>query len=289
MTDSNQNGGVHAPSVTPERITEFYTQLSEMHPALDADPLALGPKRLNSKIAEVRAMMSEVERVFLQVSQDLHWYKREHRRADADFKMQVKEMLANDPEVRAGRNVADREAMAHTKLRAEQQVLDSYAFAMEDLEAVLIIVKTKRADLKDVSSRLRDQLKICQEEIGLGGRWGRAPRPGSTGEISDKSGNSVDLLVDEAIAKMGDDEEEEEAADVTGDVVGDGEEDLAIATDSDSPMTLTPQNPPETSEEALDSLLEGISDQPEQREARILTSSVEKDFDFDKSLEDLFQ
>lgn len=192
----------NAPNTSPSRFDALYADLSGMQVDLDADPLALGPKRLNQKIAECRAMLSRCERIFLDVSQDLHWYKREHRRAQADFKLEVQGLLTNDPEVRAGRNVADREAIAATKLRASKEEIDKLGFAVEDLEAVLVVVRTKRADLKDISSRLRDQLKICQEEINLGGRWGlRGSSNPHSAPISSNS-DSVDSLLDSVLSNV---------------------------------------------------------------------------------------
>lgn len=202
-----------APSVDPDRIDQIYQDLASMHVELDPDPLALGPKRLNSKVAECRAYLSKTERIFLEVSQDLHWYKREHRRAQAEFQLRIQELMANDPEVRAGRSVADREAVAFTRLRSERESIDKLVFAVEDLEAVLVIVKTKRADLRDVSGRLRDQLKICQEEIGLGSRWGSsrptktAVKPGSA-KVSQPELDSVDSLLDEALSSQEDGSED---------------------------------------------------------------------------------
>ena len=36
----------------------------------------------------------------------------------------------------------------------------------------MTVIKAKRTDLKDLQGRLRDQLKLCQEQIALGQRWG---------------------------------------------------------------------------------------------------------------------
>jgi hypothetical protein len=203
----------NAPSVDPARIESFYQELAGMQVELDADPLALGPKRINAKTAACRALLSRTERIFLEISQDLYWYKREHRMALADFELAVQELMSNDPEVRAGRNITDREAIAHTKLRADRERISVLQFACEDLDAVLSVVKVKRNDLKDIASRLRDQLKICQEEIGLGARWGlkkRLPRAEEAAQSS-RSTDGVVALMDEILAKS--DDEDEEASD----------------------------------------------------------------------------
>lgn len=195
---------VNAPEVTPERIQRFYEALAAMHVELDADPLEQGPKRLNEKTSECRGFLSQTERIFVEVSQDLHWYRREHRRASAAFELSVQELFANDPDTRAGRNITDRLAIAHTKLRVERERISELQFAVEDLEAVLLIVKAKRNDLKDVAGRIRDQLKLCQEEIGLGNRWGSYRRPSGADRGSNFAGGRDELedLLDGALASI---------------------------------------------------------------------------------------
>lgn len=190
------------PVLDPAHIEGLYTSLGDMQVELDADPLELGPKRLNEKIALCRGMLSRCERIFLDVSQHLHRYKRQHRAASADFKLQMRELLTNDPEVRMGRNVTDREAIASNKLRPEAEEIDRLTASVEDLEAVLTVVRTKRADLKDIQGRLKDQLKVCQEEISLGGRWGRSfPGPRRT---PDPAGDSVNALLADLTKKLDD-------------------------------------------------------------------------------------
>lgn len=210
-----------APSVDPARIEKFYRDLSTMQLDLDADPLALGPKRINQKTSECRGFLSKTERMFLEVSQDLHWYKREHRRALADFELAVQDLMTNDPEVRAGRNITDREAIAHTKLRSDRERISVLQFASEDLEAVLSVIRTKRNDLKDIASRLRDQIKICQEEISLGGRWGTSRRISGPDKADTSSPDGVEEFLDNVLAttvlspQMADPEIEEEEEEVT--------------------------------------------------------------------------
>ena len=186
------------PAVAPERIEAIYDSLAKMQVDLDQDPLALGPKRLNGKIALCRTMLSDVQAIFLDISQSLHRYRRSLRSAAADFKLQMKELLAHDPEVRMGRNVADRDAIASTRLRAEQETIDHLTACVEDLEAVMVVVRAKQQDLKDIQGRLRDQLKVCQEEINLGARWGKGI---PTARIEDPSGDSV-MELTEALLRV---------------------------------------------------------------------------------------
>jgi hypothetical protein len=89
-----------------------------------------------------------------------------------------KNLLTNDPEVRAGRNLADRDAIASMKLKDEVENVSHLESVLDDLETLVTVIKAKRSDLRDVQGRLRDQMRLCQEEIGLGGRWGSRVPPG---------------------------------------------------------------------------------------------------------------
>jgi hypothetical protein len=101
------------------------------------------------------------------------------RKVQAIIDLTKHELFASDPEVRAGRNVADREALAAVKIQDEIKGKIEIEDAVHELEGVMTVVKAKRTDLKDIQGRLRDQIKLCQEEIALGGHWGSRPPPGT--------------------------------------------------------------------------------------------------------------
>lgn len=207
MANKTPDLGPEAPVVDAARLEGFYRLLATLQVELDPDPLELGPKRINEKIATCRGHLSKCEKVYLEVSQDLHWYKRRHRLATATHALKVQELLTNDPEVRAGRNVTDREAVANIKLRADQEVIDCLKNALEDLESVKSVITTKRDDLRDIQGRLRDQLKVCQEEIALGARWGsrgsfrNSSRP-SKPTSGDQADQELSSLMDEALVAV---------------------------------------------------------------------------------------
>jgi hypothetical protein len=150
----------------------IYTEMAGMDVQLDPDPLQFGPKRLNQKTALLRKYLSRLEAIFLDLSQQQARHKRKLRAAQFLLDQHRKDLFANDPHVRAGRAVSERTAIADGMLIAEVREVEEHQNAVEDLETILGLVKVKRIDLKDVQGRLRDQLKICQEEIGLGARWG---------------------------------------------------------------------------------------------------------------------
>jgi len=177
------------PEITANVVESVFRRLSTMEVELDADPLKYGPKRLNGKVAEARGMLTECESIFLDVSLWLQKYRAAHRTLETEMDLAKKHLYANDPEVRAGRNVADRDALATMKLRDQARALSAVAQSQSDLEAMLTVVKAKRADLKDVQGRLRDQMKLCHEEISLGGRWGSKPAPGTKAPDLDEAPN----------------------------------------------------------------------------------------------------
>lgn len=158
--------------VTPDYIEQVFSSLEAMTVELDDDPLEYGPRRLAHKVAETRTHLSRCEQVSLQIARLLQQYKRGHRAAQLEFDLKLQHMLANDPEVRAGRNVADRNAIATVKLNEQREAMSHMEVVIQDLEVVMTAIKSKRADLRDVQGRLRDQMRLCQEEVGLGGKWG---------------------------------------------------------------------------------------------------------------------
>lgn len=158
--------------ITQDYIDGVYQRLSEMDVELDADPLQFGPSRLNQKTAEVRGYLSNTERIFMEVSHNLQQYKRNLLVAQTQYKLEVTSLMTNDPIVRSGRSQPEREAIAATRLVPLQVSINDLTLAVHDLEDVLSVIKAKRADLKDLQGRLKDQLKLCQEQLGLGQRWG---------------------------------------------------------------------------------------------------------------------
>ena len=182
------------PVIDEDYANRIFAVLSNMEVTLDYDPISHGPKRMNAKIAECRNHLDRCQQIYLQVSNDLHALNRAQRQAKVAFDLQMQDMLSYDPETRAGRSVRDREAVATMKLRVEREAISNMDLSISDLDSVMIVVKAKRDDLKDTLGRIRDQLKLCQEELGLGGRWGSAPVSGQ--RVPDRNeGSGVDPLV----------------------------------------------------------------------------------------------
>jgi len=162
-------------SVDISYIEKVYETLTKMDVELDPDPIEFGPSRLNNKTALVRKHLSDTEKLFMEVSQNLHKYKRDLLVAETQFSLEQTRLMADDPYVRSGRSQQEREALAATKLVEIQTRINDCRLAVHDLDDVLKVIKAKRTDLKDIQGRLKDQLKLCQEQISLGQRWGYTP------------------------------------------------------------------------------------------------------------------
>lgn len=161
--------------ISSDWVDSVYTKLGNLDVVLDPNPLEHGPAVLNQKTSEVRTALSNVEKLFMEVSHNLHTYKRKLTTFKLQFGIEITRLIASDPHVRAGRSQSEREALASTKLTHLTVQINSLELAVQDLDAVLTVIKAKRTDLKDIQNRLKDQLRLCQEQIMLGQRWGRSP------------------------------------------------------------------------------------------------------------------
>jgi len=187
-------------SVDVEYIDRIYGSLTAMDISLDVNPIEYGPGRLNKKIAQVRALLSQTEKIFMEVSHNLAKFKRDLLRSETEYKLLQTNLMATDPHVRSGRSQGEREALASTRLMTEQETINSLTLSVHDLEDALKVIKAKRADLKDIQGRLRDQLKLCQEQISLGQRWGVKVDVNITGETviqADSSLREEDAVIEE--------------------------------------------------------------------------------------------
>lgn len=160
------------PTVDQPYIDDVFEEVSKMQIGLDADPLRFGPSRLNEKVALTRNLLTRCEQLFNAITHTLQVYTTQHRLLTLEFDLLEKDLLANDPEVRAGRNLKSQEAVAHLKLRKHLLELNSMKTTIMNLETLSTVVKTKRSDLRDIQNRLKDQMKLCQEDLSIGRRWG---------------------------------------------------------------------------------------------------------------------
>lgn len=161
------------PLITDEWVNSLYERLTNMDVQLDPNPLEMGPGAINNKHSELRKAISNLEKISLEVLHNLHSFKRELTGQKLNYSLEQTRLMATDPQVKVGRSQAEREALASTKLTRHIIQINELELAVQDLEAADKVIKGKRNDLKNLQATLKDQYRVCQEQIALGGRWGR--------------------------------------------------------------------------------------------------------------------
>lgn len=206
MTQPKDKSLGMAPIVDQDRLESVYDELKEMVVQLDPNPVEYGPGRFNNRIAHVRALLTRVEQIFLQVSEDLHWFKRSARGKRTLYELSRRELVVNDPKCRVGRSQKEREDLADVQLRPQIEEIGDLVADADDLEILMVAIKSKRTDLKDIQGRMRDQMKLIEHDLGMGARWGQAAPFTDT----DASLNDINTLLDSVGMGTEDDEEETE-------------------------------------------------------------------------------
>jgi len=186
--------GIKFPFVDTKGINKIYAALQKMRVKLEEDPLGHGPRALNKKISSTRNHLDQCDEFNTKVSQNLAFWKRHLRWENTKFDLKKKWMVANDPQIRAGRSAADRDALAHMAMLDHAKLIAKLQDQVAELEDVLSVLRTKRADLKDTQQQIKNQMKLCFEEIRLGGQWG----PYLTGQERQLNPSpGVDFILDE--------------------------------------------------------------------------------------------
>ena len=224
------------PTVDLDRISEVYAELKTMSIQLDPNPIDLGPRRFNNRIAQVRAMLTRVDQVFLQLSEDLHYYKRKINAKKTMYELEKRDLMVNDPKCRVGRHQGEREALADVQLRPQIEELRDLELASVDLETLITVVHAKRTDLKDIQSRMRDQMRLIEHDIGMGARWGdRAP-----GQNVSTDADGLDALISDVDSRLGwksdDERQAPEPVELDEDEVAETEETATPAAKTAEPV-----------------------------------------------------
>lgn len=187
---------IPTPVVDDERITETYEELKGMQVELDPNPIDFGPRRFNNRIAQVRSMLNRVEQLSLQASEDLHYFKRIINAKKGLYELEKRELMVKDPTCRVGRSQGEREALADVRLRSMIEEIQALEASAHDLETVMISIRSKRTDLKDVQGRMRDQMKLIEHDISMGARWGNREPMVVGAAVSASTNDLDDMLAD---------------------------------------------------------------------------------------------
>ena len=222
-----EDWGIKFPFVETKAINQVYDTLRTMRVSLDEDPLGNGPRALNKKISSTRNFLDRCDEFNTTLSQNLAFWKRRLREEDTTFDLKKKWMVANDPQIRAGRSATDRDALAHMIMVDQAKLIKKLEGQVEELDMVLTVLRAKRADLKDTQQQIKNQMKLCFEEIRLGSTWG----PYITGQRRELSPSpGIDSILDEVNQEMKTSLQKgfsvmDEDLDLE-DILGDGEENL---------------------------------------------------------------
>jgi hypothetical protein len=190
------------PLVDDERIQDTYEELKGMQLELDPDPIEYGPRRFNTRIAAVRSMLNRVEQLSLQASEDLHYFKRIINAKKGIYELEKRELMVKDPTCRVGRSQGEREALADVRLRAQIEEIQELEASAHDLETLMLSIRSKRTDLKDGQSRMRDQMKMIEHDISMGARWGNRDAP-SLSAVAGSAGEDLDTLLAKVDTTLG--------------------------------------------------------------------------------------
>lgn len=268
MSDKDEVLDADAPVVDDDRIKRVHEEMQKMPEiTLDADPLAAGPKVMNNKKAAVRNQLNRCTQIELQLLEDRGWFQRELTREQAKYDIAYTELIANNPHVRAGRSAADREAAAKVILSDAVRRIKDLELSVEDLERLLVVVKAKYRDLRNLQSQLRDQLKICEHELGLGAKWGfkspESPFPrsaASDADVVDDLLDAVDSDPEPVVEYQDDDEDgegEEDSEEDSEEGDDEGDDEVSVAEAYGSPVEDVLEI--EDSEDELEDVLEASS------------------------------
>lgn len=192
------------PTVDEDRIKQVHDSIRSMPEILlDSDPLSSGPQEMNNKRALIRNYIGRCTDIELQILEDLGVYHRELARGQAKYKIQFQSLMASNPHVRAGRSADDRRAAADVILAELVADISESDLAVDDLERLLVVVRTKKTDLKNLQAQLKEQMKTCEHELSLGGRWGqhKAPLYGDTKPVVAANVDHIDDLMGEVDAQ----------------------------------------------------------------------------------------
>jgi len=154
-------------------IEEAQEGLTEMFIDLDEDPIAGGIRRIVGKTAQARNMITAVQRAISTTMIKRMEVNRAYQLLKSRFEMLVNQQLVTEPEMQKFKNVTERKALAHMKLKDDWDNLSQHEMTVAIIDDFLSLLKTKSQDLKDIQMRLRDQYKMCSDESqSLGIRWG---------------------------------------------------------------------------------------------------------------------
>lgn len=163
-----------------EETDQITADLHKMEVVVDADPtLTGGIPVLRAKLAQVEAHLSVALDMTNAARSRVQKAKSRWRDLQLGLRMATDLLVATDPEVRGGRNISDRNAIASIKLQNEHQMVREAEGAKMHAEMLLQNISAKLDHLKDIRRHLRGHLRDLTEHapVGIPPRY-PLPQPG---------------------------------------------------------------------------------------------------------------
>lgn len=172
--------GAQAPD--PVNLHDLARRLS----GLDISTLqVLSPSGLQSQFNSLTRHLSECQNILTDLQTRSMHAKKRARTLQMALKLATRFLLKEDPEVRSGRSLMDREATAMVKLRSEWVNLQHAQQEVDNFGAALLMAQDRLRLLKDRRATLRDQKDLLQAELYIGGgSRGDEDVPGSRGHMA---------------------------------------------------------------------------------------------------------
>lgn len=179
-----------------ERVVK---DLETMHVEIDPDPTVCGGAPvLRAKIAQVETFLSSCLDMVSAARVRVQHARTRHRDLQLGLKLATDLLVAKDPDVRGGRNIADRAALASIKLQDEHLMVREADGDRTQAETILQIATSKLDHLKDLRRHLRGQLRDITDN-GPAGTGAPAPARYTLPAPSGNLASRVDLDPEELV------------------------------------------------------------------------------------------
>lgn len=178
-----------------ERIV---SEVEGMAVEVDSDPAVSGGAAvLRKKIAQVESYLSTCLDMVSAARVRVQHVRTRHRDLQLGLRLATDLLISRDPDVRGGRNISDRNALASIKLQAEHLMVREADGDRTEAETILQIVSAKLAHLKDLRHHLRGQLRDLTDNTstssdGRPALPARYPLPAPSGNLANRGDDPDD-------------------------------------------------------------------------------------------------
>lgn len=149
------------------RKNQIYSRLMAIDFKIDSKVIP-DPGYINRKISECHMFIGEVEKFFLQVSQELALSERALNNARGKYESDKERLLTNDESIRTLPNIRDREARANSQLRDVLNDIQNYKNEVSDLTILQKAIALKSRNLMMGNNSIKSQIRTLESQVKLG-------------------------------------------------------------------------------------------------------------------------